>query len=361
LKRNKLTPRLILAAILAATGAGVFAGAGADSFVPSGDLPAMTTALAAKSPLLAVTKAGERLVAAGLRGMIVYSDDQGKTWKQAQVPVSNDLVALSFPSSQQGWAVGHGGIVLHTGDGGATWVKQLDGAKASQLAIASLEPRAGADPAVARLLSDEQGLLEEGSGTQPFLDVHFENDQVGYVVGTFNRIFRTGDGGATWQPQMDLTDNPNALHFNSITGNGQGVLYLAGEQGMVWRMDAATKRFLKVPTPYTGTLFGVLADGPVLLTYGMRGSLYRSEDEGKNWVRVELNSLASITGITILPDRQAIALVTQAGTLYVSHDQGKSFAPVKPAAPMNYYNVYAAGQGRIVLSGAEGVRMETLQ
>jgi photosystem II stability/assembly factor-like uncharacterized protein len=331
--------------------------AGASAFEHPNDVPAAPSKLAARSHLLAVAGAGDRLVAVGLRGIIVYSDDQGKTWVQAQVPVSSDLVALAFPSPKQGWAVGHGGIVLHTSDGGATWVKQLDGFQAAKLAIAYFESRAANDPAAARLLDDEKGLASEG--TQPFLGVYFENDQVGYVVGTFNRIFRTEDGGATWRPLMDWTDNPKGLHFNSVAGGGHG-LYLAGEQGIVWRLDEAKKRFVQVPTPYTGTLFGLVADGPALLAYGMRGSLYRSEDEGHTWAKVDLNSLAGITGAAVLPDHK-IALATQAGALYVSQDQGKSFAPIKPDKPMNYYGVHAAGQGRIALSGPDGVRLEALQ
>jgi photosystem II stability/assembly factor-like uncharacterized protein len=270
-------------------------------------------------------------------------------------------VALSFSSPKQGWAVGHGGVVLHTSDGGATWAKQFDGVKAGLVAVAYYEARAAADPEAERLLAEEKNLLQEDMGTQPFLDVHFENNQVGYIVGAFNRIFRTEDGGASWQPLMAWTDNPNGLHFNSIASDGHNV-YLAGEQGIVWRLDAAKKRFVQIPTPYKGTLFGVLADGPVLLTYGMRGSLYRSEDEGRNWNRVEVdaNSLAGITGITVLPDN-AIALVTQGGGVYKSVDRGQHFAPVKVENPMNYYSVHAAGKDQIVLSGSGGVRLETLR
>lgn len=91
------------------------------------DVPARSSPFASSSPLLSVATAGQRLVAAGWRGHIVHSDDQGVTWKHAQVPVSVDLVALSFPTAMQGWAVGHGGVILHTKDGGGTWQRQADG------------------------------------------------------------------------------------------------------------------------------------------------------------------------------------------------------------------------------------------
>src|SRR5437868_2175092 len=87
------------------------------AFVHPSDEPALISALAARSPLLAIERAGNRVVAVGLRGHIVYSDDSGATWRQALVPVSVDLLGVSFPSPKVGWAVGHGGVVLATRDG----------------------------------------------------------------------------------------------------------------------------------------------------------------------------------------------------------------------------------------------------
>ena len=81
----------------------------------------MLSPLAAQRVLQASAVAGQRLVAAGARGHIVYSDDRGASWQQAKVPVSADLTALHFVDARQGWAVGHEGVVLHTADGGASW------------------------------------------------------------------------------------------------------------------------------------------------------------------------------------------------------------------------------------------------
>ena len=300
------------------------------AFTRPQDRPAEPSAQAALSPLLAVTQAGTRIVAVGLRGHIVLSDDGGRSWRQAAVPVSSDLLAVSFPTPSQGWAVGHGGVVLHSADGGATWQRQLGG-----------EPPSA-----------------EG-GTPSLLDVHFENERIGYVVGTFNRILRTDDGGMSWAPWMDRTDNPQELHFYAIRGGAAG-LYLAGEQGMVWRLDEATQRFVAIPTPYKGTLFGLVTAGrDELLVFGMRGSLFRSGDRGRTWARVATGSSAGITGGAALPDGRLL-LVNQAGGLDLSGDHGQTFHPVKPVHPMPYFGVAALGGGRIGLVGAQGVRLEAL-
>ena len=91
------------------------------------DVPAQASPMAARGTLVAVTRTpGGRLVAVGRHGLVLTSID-GKAWQQAAVPVSTDLVAVCFPSALQGWAVGHGGTVLHSSDGGQSWHKQLDG------------------------------------------------------------------------------------------------------------------------------------------------------------------------------------------------------------------------------------------
>ena len=68
-------------------------------------------------------------MAAGWRGLIALSDDEGRSWRQAEVPVREDLTALSFPTPAHGWAVGNEGVLLETTDGGAHWAKRLDGIK----------------------------------------------------------------------------------------------------------------------------------------------------------------------------------------------------------------------------------------
>ena len=352
-KRRRTVPAVLAAALtLSLIGA-------APAFQNPQDLPALASEQAARSPLLAVARAGNRIVAVGLRGHIVFSDDMGKTWTQAQVPVSSDLLAVSFPSARHGWAVGQGGVVLHSADGGASWTRQLEGRQAGELAARHYDRRQASDPTAEAFFKREQRLAADG-GTQPFLDVHFESETRGFVVGTFNRIFLTEDGGATWTPWMDHTDNPGELHFYAMRGDAQG-LYLAGEQGAVWRLDAASQRFVAVPTPYKGTLFGLVTDGPdTVLAFGMRGSLFRSGDRGRTWARVNTTSAAGITAGTVLPDG-SVLLVTQAGGIELSHDHGLTFNPVKPAAPMPYFGVTPLGVGRLGLVGADGVRLEPIR
>lgn len=331
----------------------------AHGFKDPQDVAAMGSALAARSPLIAMTTAGQRIVAVGQRGVIVTSDDGGARWKQAAVPVGSDLVGVSFPTPGRGWAVGHGGVVLHSEDGGLNWTRQLEGRQAAQIAVGHFGAQKAANPDAEGLLAREQSLVEAG-GTQPFLDVHFDSETSGFVVGAFNRIYRTEDGGKTWVPWMDRIDNPQEFHLYSIS-RIDGQLYLTGEQGMVWKLDPASQRFVGIQTPYNGTLFGMVGAGAgELLVFGMRGSLFRGSPDGTHWERIDSGSPAGIVGGAVLPGGR-IVLANQAGGVSVSGDRGKGFAPVKAALPMPYFGIAALGDDRVGLVGSEGVRVESIR
>lgn len=323
--------------------------------------PATPSRLASSILLQGIAKAGQRLVAVGIRGTIVVSDDAGKSWRQVPVPVSADLVAVSFPNPKSGWAVGHWGVVLHTSDGGNTWVKQLDGKQANELAIRFYEGQQGkdAEATLGKLKSQVSGNLSAA-----FLDVYFESDKVGYVIGTFNRIFKTEDGGKTWMPWIDRIDNPYEYHLVSIRG-APGRLFITGERGLVWSLDPVGQRFVPRQTPYEGTLFGSVIDQDNIIVFGMRGNVFHSADEGKTWQQVAVTSEsgsrleAGISGGTVMPDGR-IVLVSQVGNILTSNDHGKTFSIVKVPNAKPYAGIAVISDKAVALVGPKGVSMEQL-
>ncbi|TPG67762.1 WD40/YVTN/BNR-like repeat-containing protein [Pseudomonas arsenicoxydans] len=322
----------------------------AAEFVDPLSSPAVPSEKAIKGMFTGLATAGKRLVAVGQRGHIFYSDDDGVRWHQAQVPVSSDLVAVQFPSSTQGWAVGHDGVVLHSDDKGETWKRQLDGRQVGHIMLEHYRQQAVTDEA---LLADAQRMIDEGAD-KPFLDVWFANEKTGYIVGAFNLIFRTEDGGQTWLPMMDRTDNPGALNLYGMRAIGDD-LFIVGEQGLVLKLEPASQRFVNVPTPYSGSYFGLTGTPGAVLVYGLRGNVYRSVDHGANWEKVELGLSSSITASTVTADGRII-LVSQAGHVLVSDDDGVSFTQkpqerLGPAAA-----VQAVRSGSVVVAGAQGLR-----
>ncbi|AMO25508.1 glycosyl hydrolase [Ramlibacter tataouinensis] len=287
-------------------------------------VPAAKSALAMQAQLNALAMAGKRIVAAGQRGHILYSDN-GKDWVQAEVPLSTDVTALSFPDAKKGWAVAHPGVVLNTTDGGATWSKQF-------------------------LVRDAD---------KPLLDVWFEDDRKGFAIGAFNLILRTEDGGKSWTSWADRVDNPKAMHLYGIRPAG-GTLFMVGEQGLVLKLDRASQRFIRVPLPYEGTLFGVTGSANMTLVYGLRGNAFRTTDGGANWSKVETGVTAGLTGGVVRADG-SVVLASQAGQLLLSIDDGATFRRIPLLNPAPVFTLADAGNGNLGLAGFGGVRLESLK
>lgn len=348
------------------------------------DTPAQPSALAAGSRLIAVAPAGAGAVAVGPRGHILYAQAGGQQWTQAQVPVGSDLVAVHFPTAQLGWAVGHDGVVLHSRDGGRHWHKQLDGRQAAQRMLAFYEAEVAArgrtgtaaasaaepaseagseaDAALERALSEARHFAEDGP-VHPFLDVWFENERQGFIVGAFGLIFRTEDGGESWTPWFHRADNPMSLHLYGVRGGGQGQpVYAVGERGLILKLDRDAGRFVAVPGDYEGTYFGVLPGATATLVFGMRGNAYRSTDDGRSWHKVDTGTRAGLPAGAALGAGR-VALVSQGGELLLSTDHGASFVRQagERARPGALAGIAALGEHGIAVVGEHGVGAETLQ
>ena len=323
--------------------------------------PAEMSPLASKALLNGLAVAGKRIVAVGQRGHIVYSDDHGASWLQAKVPVSSDLVAVSFPTPEQGWAVGHDGMVLHSADGGASWKTQLDGNRIGPLMMEQLRARAAngelgnPDEAAKRL--DEAARIAVQGAESPFLDVWFADARHGFIVGAFNLIFETTDGGQSWTSWFERTDNPERLHLYAVRGLGRDI-YITGEQGLVLKLDREAGRFRALATPYKGTFFGVVGTGSAVIVYGLRGHAYRSVDQGAHWTTIDTGIQEGMTGATNYGPED-LALVSQAGSVLLSHDGGLHFAPLRLAKP-SPASAVAVAADVIVTAGALGVRTQAL-
>lgn len=343
---------LFLGALLLA--GGVQAGEQADGFVDVLDLPAAYSNAPSRVPLLAVTRAGNRLVSVGQRGHILYSDDGGTHWRQAEVPVSSDLTAVYFPTPNEGWAVGHDGVVLHSADGGIHWERQLDGRQIGQLMLDYYA--AHPQPDNATWLEQARRFKEEGAD-KPFLDLWFRDANEGFVVGAFNLILHTRDGGRTWEPWNHRIDNPQALHLTAIAASGDD-LFIVGEQGLLLRLshqqEGQQERFVALPSPYAGSFFGVVARPGLVFAYGLRGHAVRSVDGGESWSAVDTGLPVSLTAASFDASGR-LYLFSQAGQGLVSDDRGVSFKPLELAERLPVSGA-VAGSGRLLLVGTRGVR-----
>ncbi|WP_043353798.1 WD40/YVTN/BNR-like repeat-containing protein [Cupriavidus basilensis] len=230
--------------------------------------PAHTWPVPTNRMLLDATRAGKRIVAVGEHGIVLLSDDEGNTYRQARtVPVSATLSAVSFADEKHGWAGGQWGVILATSDGGETWQKQR------------------MDTAV----------------DQPLFSVLFTNDHDGIAVGLWSLMLQTHDGGKTWtkttllKPPGGGKADRNLYH---VFADGKGALYISAEQGTVLKSADGGATWDYLATGGKGSLWSGVAmpDGRIVVG-GLLGSLFQSSDGGSTWQPLKAETKSSITGL----------------------------------------------------------------
>lgn len=320
--------------------------------------PSVQTRRAAESVLLDVARAGKRLVAVGERGIVVLTDDGGRSWRQAKVPTSVSLTAVQLPTPRVGVAVGHSGVILQSEDGGESWVRRLDGNAAARLALAAAQARAAARPndeAAKRLLADAERLVSDGAD-KPFLALHFADEVTGFAAGAYGLLFRTGDGGRTWQPWMERIDNPKGLHLYAVKAVGRSV-YLAGEQGLFLHSADGGASFARVETPYKGTYFTIATSpspsGDVVVLGGLRGNAYRSTDQGRTFAPVAAPVPVSFSTAATLRDGTML-FANQAGQLLASRDQGRTLQVLPTARTPPFAGMAELDDGSLMTASIAG-------
>jgi photosystem II stability/assembly factor-like uncharacterized protein len=304
--------------------------------------------LASQSLLLDVVMAGQRMVAVGERGHVLLSDDQGASWRQSPVPTRATLTAVYFVDANTGWAVGHDEAIIRTVDGGETWTLVHSGPEKQQ----------------------------------PLLDVWFRDAETGLAFGAYGTILVSSDGGVSWmqqtfEPQPLIPASKSArqaqaeddeyleegsasdMHLNAIARAADGRLFLAAESGNIFRSTDDGKSWQELPSPYTGSFFGILPlDGASLLVCGLRGHLFRSDDGGTSWRAIPTGTVAMLTSALRL-DATTIVVTGLAGTLLVSRDGGASFELRQQPDRKGISAALPAGGGRLVTVGEGGVKVVT--
>lgn len=351
---NRLCNRVVAALLSSLLAVPVALAAEAASFAAAPatplDRPAQKSRLAARSALVGVTGVEGRLIAVGERGHILVSDDGGVNWTQAVTPVSVTLTAARFSDRKSGWAVGHGAVVLHTQDGGNHWIRQIDGRSlVGALTEAYRSAQAAGDQ---RLTEKLQRFIDDGPD-KPLLDVLFHDARHGFAVGAYGLLLATEDGGSRWRVACDLLNSDEDRHIYAVRKLG-GAIYLAGEQGLLYRSTDDGNRFVRMKSPAEGTWFDLVGAGSDLLLLGLRGALWHSSDEGGHWSRLAVDTKYSFVSGVSLGAGEGYLMADDGGGIWRFPDGASAPRRLELSARYPLSGLARAADGSVVASGLLG-------
>lgn len=245
-------------------------------------------------------------------------------WEPVNYGKDINLQALHFVSAEEGWVVGDKNTILHTASGGKTWEVQLGGdLESTERALSEVffvDAKHGWARAAEKLFRtrDGGGTWEQvASKSGHWRKLTFVSPRIGFIIHA-DAIERTEDGGQTWKPIFKCT-------IDLLVGG-------------LARKSACTFRDLAFPSTQFGYAIGTDNAG------AGAGILARTQDGGQTWVATHPASLdGEGLKLRFWDDKSGIAMVR--GKNLVTRDSGETWTPTVLSFHHGDTSLALAGQG----------------
>lgn len=239
--------------------------------------------------------------APGEKGALAKTTDFGGTWVRGNVSTPNDVIDVSFPTANDGFALDDAGGLFRTGDGGATW-RALDigtTARPSAVEASSAQVVVIGGPRGVRRSVDSGDTFSAVKGSinkSQLTDV----DAAGSALFAFGSqdVWRSTDKGKTWTTVLKPGKYKKAKngkkvnrkvvrHVDFVSANNG---YLLDDNGFVYRTSNGGKSWTSLLATGSdqgyGMAFSSSSRGYLIVDeFGSTdaGFLLRTTDSGKTW------------------------------------------------------------------------------
>jgi photosystem II stability/assembly factor-like uncharacterized protein len=306
-------------------------------------------------------------------GGVWKTTDAGRVWKPifdnepiasigaiAVAPSDPNVIYVGTGEADMRSDISYGDGMYKSTDGGKTW-RHIGLTDTRQIGRVLVDPHNPNVVFVAALghaygPNAERGVFRSIDGGRTWQKVLYKNDNIGAIDLAFDPADPQIIYAALWQ-----TRRPPWNVYPPSNGPGSG-LYQSTDGGATWRH--LTGRGL--PAKGLGRIGIAFAPSDptriYLLIDAVRGGLYRSDDSGQHWVRIDSDPRIwergwYFGGVTVDPKNPNIVYVCNTA-LYRSEDGGKSFVPIKGAPGGDDYHslwIDPHNPRRMIVASDQGV------
>lgn len=260
-----------------------------------------------------------------------------------------------------GLAVGAGGQLMESNDGGKTWKQSADNVGAlALLGVGISQGHAIAVGQQGQIYFREQGKAwaKASSGTDNrLLSAAVNSSGLAVAVGAFGTALKSTDGGQNWQkisPEWaTIMPNGEEPHLYVAMVDEKGVITIAGEFGLILR-SADGGATWKTLHKSDASVFAmqIRADG-VGYAVGQAGSILRTSDGGSTWTQLPSSTPAILLGVTSTANGQVF--ITGMHDMLVSTDNGSSWNhATNPEITTSWYQGIAGSGSNVLAVGHSG-------
>jgi photosystem II stability/assembly factor-like uncharacterized protein len=225
------------------------------------------------------------ILAMGMGGTIIRSNDGGTNWTIMPSFTTRSLYSTYFMNANVGFITSTSGYLYKTTDGGANWTETNVGVSGILYSIKFWGSELGIIAgATGRILRSTDGgnswtLITTGT-TQNLLGVAFADSAHIYAVGAGGTIITSTDAGLSWTAQTSgITTQLNAVEFRNsnlgIAVGASGRILRTTNGGVNWDLISATTEYL--------TAISFVDDNNGVI---IGRALLKTTDSGVSWTTV---------------------------------------------------------------------------
>ncbi len=283
-----------------------------------------------------------------LCGTLVYfgcsQDTVQFEWRQLESGTGEHLYGIHFIDTKHGWAVGTGGTVLSTVDGGISWkATSISHATLTQVNFAT--PNNGWTVSIGQVHYTGSGGASwnlqhqaRGTGKTPpgILDLHFVNTTHGWAVGGKGTVLKTENGGSRWENQRDLSNK----HLWGVYFVDPAHGWIVGEEGEILHTQDGGNRWVQQRSNAEQPLFAVhfvnVTHGWIV---GTNGLILHTTDGGITWVRQRTPVNQTLRDIAFRDEKRGWA-VGENGLILHTTDSGSTWNRYPTPAQHNLQDIH---------------------
>jgi photosystem II stability/assembly factor-like uncharacterized protein len=238
-------------------------------------------------------------LAVGDGGTILLASIGGSTWTPVASGTGQHLQAVAF-SGSAGWAVGNTGVVLRSTDLGHTFQPTPSGTQAGLFGVAAPDASTmyavGAGGTIIKTVNGGTAFTNFSSSvtTSTLNDIAWATGTTGVVVGDGGLILLTQDGGTTW----GKVTSGFAVAFKAVAFPTPTVGFIAGAGGRVLRSSDAGASWAPLTTGVTADLEELRFLSDTLgFASGANGTLIKTADGGTTWTKLVTGMGGTLLGL----------------------------------------------------------------
>jgi photosystem II stability/assembly factor-like uncharacterized protein len=273
--------------------------------------------------------------AVGSGGTILRTIDGGRTWSSQAIGTTKDLYSVSFTDANTGTTVGDEGVILRTINGGRTWIsRSISGMEILYTDVCFTEANKGTIVSlflgiILRTTNGGETWTSQSSGTTKQLyDVDFTDVNTGIVVGASGTLLKTINAGIIWSNQTSGTNHDllgvSFTDVNNATAVGlSGTILCTTNGGSTWVSQASGT---------TNDLLGVFfIDANVGTVVGKSGIILRTTNGGATWTIQSSGTTNNLSDVSFTDANTGI-VVGSDRTILRTTDGGATWIPTTPVS-----------------------------